>query len=648
MVLARPESPLIRRNGDLSSTPSPLTSRYSISPSSTRGQSPYIPHRASASPPDNGNSPTTGWINDSPQKKSSPARMREDTPLSFESLSPPTSSGRKPHKLKRRKSSKPTPPFFGWRSKSKSPPVEEYPSSPLVTHHEEHFHLYDVGIRAETRLPSNPRQSIASINSLSPHSPRTPLKRIYPPPQKKDSPRLISPNSLCQVSTCHVASPARETPLIRTLRRRTSDTNLSPTRSPGHRRNQSVPSFDSGKPKSPTPEPGESNDWAYTPTKDGEKTVWLVSDDARPGEEFASQAQRKLEFDTRRGSRRLSQSPVPVIPERRDSLNWDSDSDPTYESMRTEEDSRQKTRLSSVFDESELQMAEIPEHKTPRTLVRVLSRGEEDELDWGDAISLSKGHPNIARRLPKTSEVDILSIPGRTTSLSRSKSVPPSRPETSPQRSIKRMSGTLFFAIANVAPKECWDNDFDDEGADMWIPANITDAQDKLKGYLANIRTFSSLIDDLKQFRQAHPRTHKRRSSEEQLLDDIDAMIEISTLDGFTPPPFEGPPPSPKKSTASLASSQWSLEDSFAAASLHDNPPNPGQDTPFNARDRHARRLLEQILGASDDIRLEVKPEQLTKMIDFVTVLRSRCDEFEFQEDINFGLHNDALEGICV
>jgi len=460
MVLARPESPLIRRNDGHTSASSPLSnSRYSISPSSTREQSPYTPHRASASPP-NHDSPTTGWINNSPQKKSSPPRTREDTPLSLDSLSPPTSSGRKPHKLKRRKSSRPTPPLFGWRSKSKSPPpVEEFPSSPLmmINHDrekevQEHYHLYDIGTRvADTRITSNPRQSIVSINALSPHSPRTPLKRIYPPPQTKDSPRLISPNSLCQNQTCHGSSPVKEVSLIKTLRRRTSDTSLSPTRSPGHKRHQSVPSFDSGKPKSPSPEPNETNNsWKYhTPARNGDKTVWLVSDEFPPAEEkFGSQARRKLEFDTRRTSGRLSSSqspppPPPTIPERCDSLNWDSDSDPTYESMRTEEDSRQKTRLSSVFDETELAMADIPEDKSPRTVVRILSRSEDEELDWGDTFSVSKGHPNIvARRLPKTNDVEVLNIPNRTTSLSRSKSVPPSRPsDASPQRSIKRMSG---------------------------------------------------------------------------------------------------------------------------------------------------------------------------------------------------------------
>ena len=669
MVLARPESPLTRRHDVQSSTPSPLTSRYSVSPSSSRDHSPYVTNRASLSPP-NGASPTTGWINNSPQKKSSPPREREGTPFSTDSLSPPTSSGKKPHKLKRRKSSKPTPPLFGWRSKSKSPPpVEEEPASPVTIHHEEHYHLYDIGPPVTSRASSNPRQSMVSINSISPQAPRTPLKRIYPPPQKKDSPRLISPNSLCQIQTCN-GTPVKEKEqlLIKTLRRMTSDTNLSPTRSPGHKRNQSVPSFDSGKPKSPSPEPhADTNAWTYkTPVRSSaEKTVWLVSDDNTPHDEkFASQARRKLEFDTRRTSnssftgRLSSQSPPPVIPERCDSLNWDSDSDPTYESMKTDPEMRQKTRLSSVFDETELNLADIPEHKSPRTVVRILSRDEEEELDWGDAFSISKGHPNITRRLPKTNEVDALNIPGRTTSLSRSKSVPPSRPDISPQKSIKRMSGTLLSSpFLTLAPKECWDNDFDDEGADMWIPSNITDAQDKLKGYLASIKTFSALIDELKRFRQRHPRTHKRPTSQEQLLDEIDGMIEISTLDGFTPPPYNGPPPpSPKKSTASLASSQWSFEDRFAAVSIDDDrmsipTPPPAQvldSAAFNPKDLQARRLLEKILGESDDLRMEVKPEQLTKMIEYVTGLRSRCEEFELVQGTNGTSMDNRFESMYV
>jgi hypothetical protein len=169
------------------------------------------------------------------------------------------------------------------------------------------------------------------------------------------------------------------------------------------------------------------------------------------------------------------------------------------------------------------------------------------------------------------------------------------------------------------------------------IPENITNAQDKLKGYLSNIRTFSTLIEDLKRFRQSHPRTHRRPTSQEQLLDEIDAMIEISTLDGFTPPPFSGPPPSPKKSPPSLASSQLSFEDRFASFAIDDEresistpPPAQVMETPMlDPKDLQARRLLEKILGESDDLRLEVKPEQLTKMIDYVNGLRNRCDEFE-------------------
>ena len=175
----------------------------------------------------------------------------------------------------------------------------------------------------------------------------------------------------------------------------------------------------------------------------------------------------------------------------------------------------------------------------------------------------------------------------------------------------------------------------------MWmIPENITDAQDKLKGYLSNIRTFSTLIEDLKRFRQLHPRTHRRPSSQEQLLDEIDAMIEISTLDGFTPPPFSGPPPSPKKSNASLASSQWSFEDRFTSFVIDDErklpTPPPALDSDgLDVKGLHARRLLEKILGESDDVRMEVKPEQLTKMIDYVAGLKSKCNEFESLDGIN-------------
>jgi hypothetical protein len=451
MVLARPESSLLRRNDVHSPSSSPLTSRYSASPMSSRDHSPFPDGRASLTTP-NGGSPsiqTTGWINDSPQKKQSPTPHRAGTPLSIESGVSTSSSGKKPTKLRRRPSTK-SPPFFGWRSKSKSPPVEEAPSSPLTINHEEHYHLYDIGTR-ETR-PSNARQSIASINQLSPNNPRTPLKRIYPPPQKKDSPRLVSPNSLCQVQSCS-GTPSPEQLRIKTLRRMTSDGNLSPTRSSGHKRNQSVPSFDSGKPNTPSPE-HDTNGWGYnTPSRTGEeKTVWLVSERDTPHEDkFASQARRRLEFDSKhaRGtsvsslSQRISsQSPPPVIPERCDSLNWDSESDPTYESMKTDPGGR-KARISSVFDDTDFDRAIIPDHKSPRTVVTMLPRKDSaDDLDWGDDLSLSNGHPNLTRRLPMSSEVDILNIPARKSSLSRSKSVPPNRPEASPDRLTKRLSGT--------------------------------------------------------------------------------------------------------------------------------------------------------------------------------------------------------------
>jgi Septation protein etd1 len=186
-----------------------------------------------------------------------------------------------------------------------------------------------------------------------------------------------------------------------------------------------------------------------------------------------------------------------------------------------------------------------------------------------------------------------------------------------------------------VAPKECWDNDFEDEGSDMWmIPDKITDAQDKLKGYLSNIRTFSTLIEDLKRLRRLHPRTHRRPTSQEQLLDEIDAMIDISTLDGFTPPPFSGPPLSPKKSNTSLTSSQWSFEDKFTSFAIDDErgPPTPPPVMDSNGldpKDLQARRLLEKILGESEDMRMEVKPEQLSKMIDYVSGLRKRCESLD-------------------
>lgn len=200
----------------------------------------------------------------------------------------------------------------------------------------------------------------------------------------------------------------------------------------------------------------------------------------------------------------------------------------------------------------------------------------------------------------------------------------------------------ILQLLTFVAPKECWDNDFEDEGSDMWmIPENITDAQDKLKGYLSNIRTFSTLIEELKIFRQHHPRTHHRRTSQDQLFDEIDAMIEISTLDGFTPPPFSGPPPSPKKSNASLSSSQWSFEDRFTSFTIDDEralpTPPPIMDSndsnKLDTKDLQARRLLEKILGESDDVRMEVKPEQLSKMIDYVTGLRRRCESLDTIND---------------
>lgn len=408
----------------------------------------------------------------------------------------------------------------------------------------------------------------------------------------------------------------------------------------------------------PTPE-HKRNDWAYgTPLEEREDpTVWLVSE--TPEDKFGSQARRRLQFDSGHirqasngsayGQRISSQSPPPPIPERCDSLNWDSESDPTYESMKTEQSSQsRKARISSLFDDSDFEKVSIREHRSPKTVVTLLPRKEyDDDLDWGDdAFSISKGHPNLTRRLPRSADVDILDIPARKSSLSRSKSVPPSRPDASPERKVKRLSGTTLLCIQLIiAPKECWDNDFEDEGEDMWmIPENITDAQDKLKGYLSNIRTFSSLIEDLKRFRQLHPRTHHRPIVQEQLLDEIDAMIEISTLDGFTPPPFSGPPLSPKKSTPSLASSQWSFEERFGAVSINDHdtirgstptPPPATASDPNNAlstKDLQARRLLEKILGESNELRMEVKPEQLTKMIEYVHGLRNRCDEFEALE----------------
>src|SRR5271170_5999295 len=113
MVLARPESPVLRRISDFSSS-SPFNSRYSASPASSRDNSPFTGTRASVTTPGSDTPPsqTTGWINNSPQKNPTPQYNREDTPLSLESPTSPISSGRKPHKLKRRKSSKVTPPFF--------------------------------------------------------------------------------------------------------------------------------------------------------------------------------------------------------------------------------------------------------------------------------------------------------------------------------------------------------------------------------------------------------------------------------------------------------------------------------------------------------------------------------------------------------
>jgi len=173
----------------------------------------------------------------------------------------------------------------------------------------------------------------------------------------------------------------------------------------------------------------------------------------------------------------------------------------------------------------------------------------------------------------------------------------------------------------------------------MWmIPETITDAQDKLKGYLSNIRTFSTVIEDLKRFRQSHPRTHHRRVSQEQLLDEVDAMIEISTLDGFTTQ--AGPPLSPKKSTPSLASSQWSFEDRFNTFATDDErslptpPPQPSELPELDAKDLQARRLLEKILGESNELRMEVKPEQLTKMIEYVNALKDRCEKFDSHQGV--------------
>src|SRR5438876_921811 len=151
MVLARSESPYLRRYNEYSSPSPPVNSRFSISPESSRDNSPFTGNRASVATPNSDTPPTqtTGWINNSPQKRS-PHFEREDTPLSSESVTSPKSSGKKPHKLKRRRSSKVSPPLFSWRAKSKSPPVEELPPTPspsVTIHNEEHYHLYDIGTR---------------------------------------------------------------------------------------------------------------------------------------------------------------------------------------------------------------------------------------------------------------------------------------------------------------------------------------------------------------------------------------------------------------------------------------------------------------------------------------------------------------------
>jgi hypothetical protein len=462
MVLARPESPLLRRQSGVSSTPSSqVNSRLSLSPfASSRENSPYPIHRVSISP-SNGSSPlsqSTGWINNSPQKASSPLPYhREGTPLSTsELLSSPTSSGKKPAKLRRRQSSKSPGPFFGWRGKSKSPPIEALPTpqpaNVTVHEDEEHYHLYDAdATRLTTTTRSfNPRHSIASMHSIAAgNTPRTPLKRIYPPPQQKDSPRLISPNSLCQVPVCN-GTPPREQLLLRTLRRMTSEGNLSPTRSPGHRRGQSVPSIDSVN-NTPT---RDTQAWTNGTSSRKERTVWLVDEDNPTQEDkFGSEARRRLDFSpettrppsTSSYKQRMSQSPAP-IPERCDSLNWDSESDPTYDSMKTEESCQpRKSRLSSVFDDSELEMVTIPEDKVPDTKVTLLSRDNSlEDLDWGESPPRLNGHPNIKRRLPTSAEMKDLYIPERSTSLSRSKSVPPQRPNPSPEKT-KRLSGISFL-----------------------------------------------------------------------------------------------------------------------------------------------------------------------------------------------------------
>jgi hypothetical protein len=107
-----------------------------------------------------------------------------------------------------------------------------------------------------------------------------------------------------------------------------------------------------------------------------------------------------------------------------------------------QDDQRQRQRISSLFDDTDIEKVSIPDHKGPRTIVTMLSgKNSEEDLDWGDTLPISNGHPNIKRRLPVSRDVQDLYIPARTTSLSRSKSVPPVRPEVSPERYPKRLSG---------------------------------------------------------------------------------------------------------------------------------------------------------------------------------------------------------------
>jgi len=235
----------------------------------------------------------------------------------------------------------------------------------------------------------------------------------------------------------------------------TSDEQMSPTRSSGHRRNQSVPSFDNVASPSRTPDHTRSNGYTYeTPSRP--TTVWLVDETPTTGDRsFGSQARRRLEFQHGRktsasssfAQRLVSQSPPSPIPERQASLNWDSEgSDPTYESMKMEnDDTRRKSRLSSLFDDTDIEKASIPDHKSPRTIVKILSReSSQDDLDWSESLLMSNGcHPNIKPRLPKSKGVRDVMVPARSTSLSRSNSVPPLRPEPSPERLPKRLSGTI-------------------------------------------------------------------------------------------------------------------------------------------------------------------------------------------------------------